>query len=341
MTFSPSFLKQINPSLHSLDKINRIETFLQKAGLDIYSLREIPGDASKRNYFRVITSDKNYILMDSSEDLGSMPEFYKIANFLVNKGLSAPEIFEIDLERGFMLLEDFGVDSLNSYTAENPISEIDLYKSCVEALMHLHHAKTPNNIPIFSDELLNKGVETFLDWYAKKHIKTSEFEAAKAELLQIFTNLYPNLRKLKPVVVLRDYMADNIFYLPKRKGYKAVGIIDFQDAAIGNPAYDLVSLLEDARRDVSDYARTAAYHHYLSIMPEMNIIDFEKSYHILSAQRNLRIIGAFYRLIEFYNKPKYAKYMPRVWGHIIGNLEHPDIAEVKSWFIKYNVQLDA
>ncbi len=331
-------LKQYDDLNHSdLSKQDKIHKFIINAGFEQFRVEAILGDASNREYYRIITLNNSFILMDDSADFDSLQPFINMDNLLLTNGIRAPIIIASDIEKGLLLLEDFGNDSYTKYLIKHPEDEIKLYENATDVLVKLYSLGSDMNLPIQNIQLLNKGIDSFLEWYVKSRIPSVIYREVSDELYRIFNKLYPQLSSLKKVLVLRDYMADNLFWLGDGADVRGVGVIDFQDAVLGSPVYDLVSLLEDARRDVDLRAVQAAKKRYLSMIPEIKEDTFNTSYAILSAQRNLRIIGVFHKLVIAYKKPKYGTYFPRIWGHIESNLDNPLMAELKNWFIKYDL----
>jgi len=320
-----------------LAKQDKIHQFLINAGIEQFRVESIPGDASNREYFRIHTVSNTYILMDDSADFDSLQPFINVDNLLLTHGIRAPIIMASDLENGFLLLEDLGSNSYTKYLMKCPNEEMMLYEQAVDVLVKLHTIGSEINLPAQNSILLSKGINSFLEWYVKPRISAAIYKEVSDELYQIFEKLYPKLSSLKKVFVHRDYMADNLFWLSNGENINSVGVIDFQDAIVGSPVYDLVSLLEDARRDVDFNVVKAVKKRYLTKMPDIDSADFNDCYAILSAQRNLRIIGVFHRLVLVMKKPKYAGFFPRIWGYIGDNLENPLMIELKNWFIKYDL----
>ena len=215
-------------------------------------------------------------------------------------------------------MEDFGDDLFSVVLRENRADESQLYKEAINLLEHL--PKT-GDVPEYSREKLLEEASLLTEWCAT--------DANRDEYLQVWQKLLDKLDSSKKVMVLRDYHADNLIWLPERKDKHKIGLLDFQDAVIGHPAYDLVSLLEDARRDVDkDIAAEVL---------KTKTSDFLRDYFILAAQRNCKIIGIFHRLNKRDGKDGYLKFLPRVWNHLRGDLEYPLLSELKTWMEK-NVQ---
>lgn len=209
------------------------------------------------------------------------------------------------------------------------VSEKDLYSAAIDVLVALHSSTLPSKMPGYNDELLSKECELLTDWYMLG--VGIESDKAKKDYLAIWQDLFKYKKVGDDVVVLRDYHADNLLWLPEREGIQKVGLLDFQDAVIGSPVYDIVSLLEDARRDVDLVNVSAAIDHYLGAVGSIDRESFMAAYSILAAQRNCKIVGIFARLAIRDNKLRYLDYLPRVWRHIEYDLQHPVLKELKLW----------
>lgn len=316
-----------------------IHRFLEDAGKTQYRLERIPNDCSKRVYYRVFTTSTSYILMDSTEDLQSVQPFAKVCVSLLNIGINAPEVYHADLDSGLMLLEDFGQTSLTKALIKNPELEMPHYIECIEILKKLYNTHSNFNISDYTQELLDSELNVFVEWYLKYNVSNSKFIEARDELFNIFHKLYRELVGFNSVPCLRDFMADNIFVTHGNpKGM--LGVIDFQDAVLGSPAYDLVSLLEDARRDVNPDVVSfckAMYRSALGLDEEL----FQKHYTILSLQRNLKIVGIFHRRNLRDGEPRYLDYLPRVWKFIFASMSEDIGLPISKWFEKYAVKTPA
>lgn len=308
-----------------------IRQFLEKSRLGSAERIVLPGDASFRHYERIKNGSESFILMNAPPPREDVRPFVKAAFFLEKNEFSAPHIFATDVENGFLLLEDFG-DALYSSILDgnHPASlEDEIYRRAIETLAALHKI-TPPDFPAYDDAMLLHEARLFTDWYLP-YAEIELGEKAKAEYEDILLTLFASLKKQKPVLVLRDYHADNLIYLPEREGYKKVGLLDFQDAVIGSPAYDLVSLLEDARRDVAPALREKILDYYLSLNPYLDGKIFRICHSILGAQRNLKIIGIFTRLAVRDGKRRYLYFLPRVWKHLENGLQNPAMVALKTW----------
>lgn len=283
----------------------------------------VTGDASNRRYDRLIrdTGD-TAILMDAPPDRGENVEpFVAMARYLAEIGLSAPNIFAQDKTNGFLLIEDLGERRFAELMADTPTRILPLYQGAVDVLVELHRAQLPV-LPPCNGEWLISMTEPFFDWYAPS------MTADEQERFQtLFTPLVQEVADVPPVVILRDYHAENLLWLPDREGVAQVGLLDFQDALLGHPAYDLVSLLQDARRDVDTEVETAMVDYFLA-QTSHEASDFRRAYAVLGLQRNLRILGLFVRLCQRDGKPAYLSMIPRVWRYVMRNLSHPALQDM-------------
>jgi aminoglycoside/choline kinase family phosphotransferase len=294
--------------------------FLKSANLLGYELNPIPADASFRTYDRVKIKDKNLILMNSPPEHYSLTPFIEIAELLRKHNLPAPEIFHIDSDNGFMLLEDFGGTSVKDFVLQSPHMQRDIYKKIIELLvdiqkvgaMHLAHHTT---------EVMLSGLEVFADWYAPFKTGAEMTEVAKEEYLEKWRNILNKLPNEGRVLSLRDFHIENLMH----RG-DSIGLLDFQDATLGSPAYDLVSLLEDARCDVPLELAQEMIDYYLSLSLGLDREEFMQAYSILGAQRNSRILGYFARKAKRDGATKYLEFIPRTLKYLERDLSHPVFA---------------
>lgn len=316
--------------------------FLQQHGWGEAVVFPIQGDASFRSYARLSLEEKYAILMDAPPGKEDIAPFIMVANYLSSHNLAAPEIIASDTINGFMLLEDFGDNSYSKVLAGKAVlkeeyTEVTLYEQAIDALATLHSLPLPNTFPLYDEALLLTEAMLMLEWYFPVLNGEKLPQALEDEYIQIWKQLLPYLNALSSVVVLRDYHADNLMWLPERKGVKKVGLLDFQDAVIGSPAYDMVSLLEDARRDVQAETVSLMINRYLAAVPSINRKNFLAAYAILGAQRNCKIVGIFSRLSARDGNPAYLKLLPRVWQHIMHDIQHPLLQPLKKWFERVGI----
>lgn len=291
-----------------------IAEFLLKNNLHNVERNALVGDASERRYERIVKKDQSCILMIDPNNIKDVQSFVYIDKVLSDNGLHAPVIIGADLNNGLVLLEDFGNTSFTKILEQDTDKELTLYSQATKVLDVL---PTAANLPDYSNKELMREVFLFIEWYVPA--------ADRDSFIDIWNRLFFKLSSEK-ILVLRDYHADNLFWLDNESGVKRVGLLDFQDALIGNRAYDYVSLLQDARRDVSEETVTEL----LKGKEE----SFMRDYYILGAQRNLKIIGIFHRLNKRDGKQNYLQYLPRVWKHLYNDLQYPDLSELKEWLDK-------
>jgi len=295
------------------------------AGADILPLA---GDASFRRYFRVVTGDRSAVLMDAPPPHEDPRPFIAVAEWLASVGLSAPQILARDLERGLLLLGDFGDWRLREFLDEDPDREEELYALATDVLVHLHqHSPMPGLRPHGLDQWLEE-LGLFTEWYCPAvglDVDAAGYDAAWRDVLASVAG-----DGLGPVTVLRDYHAENVMLVDGLEGIGRFGLLDFQDAVAGHPAYDLASVLEDARRDVPEAIEDAMIRRYVAATGHGD--QFERAYWALAAQRNTRILGVFTRLWQRDDKPHYRRFQPRMWGLLERDLAQPSLAPVRAWF---------
>jgi len=300
--------------------------FLAKAGWPNAATSVIAGDASNRRYLRLRCGNDTAVLMDAPREKGEdVGPFMRIARYLADLGLSAPRILASDEVHGFLLLEDLGDDLFGRVIHADPGKEERLYYAATDLLIHLHRHDPPSGLGVYTAELMADLSALAFDWY----LRTAKGPnmAARENFISRFRPLLDRHASRTDVVILRDYHAENLLWLPDRKGNARVGLLDFQDAMCGHGAYDLVSLLQDARRDVPVSVESAMLAHFQdsgTVHPEA----FEAAYHCLGVQRNLRIIGVFARLCLRDGKPHYVDLIPRVWSLLQRDLAHPSMISI-------------
>ena len=302
--------------------------FLASCGWEGAEILPLAGDASFRRYFRVVQGDRTAVLMDAPPPHEDPRPFVAVAEWLASRGLSAPEILARDLDRGLLLLGDFGDWRLREFLDEDPSRERELYELATDVLVHLHeHAPMEGLRPHGLEQWLEE-LKLFTDWYCPAvglSVDVGAYQAAWGEVLGSVAN-----DGLGPVTVLRDYHAENVMLVRERKGVAHFGLLDFQDALAGHPAYDLASVLEDARRDVPPAIERAMIDRYIAATGQSET--FERAYWALAAQRNTRILGVFTRLWKPDNKPHYTQFQPRMWGLLERDLAQPGLEPVREWF---------
>jgi aminoglycoside/choline kinase family phosphotransferase len=304
--------------------------FLARAGWKGADIRPLAGDASFRRYFRVHHDGRQAVLMDAPPPHEDPRPFIDIAGVLRDRDLSAPEILASDLTHGLVLLEDFGDRLVRPVVDQEPGLEHGIYETACDILTELATMPAPDHIPPYDDAVMLREVNLFPEWYAPAtglYVDAASFAAAWRESWA----MVEAEALAKRVLVLRDYHAENLLLLD-RPGLQRLGLLDFQDALAGHAAYDLVSLLQDARRDVDPALEAAMLTRYIDQNAIANADTFRAHYAVLGAQRNTKILGIFTRLWQRDGKPHYLGYQPRVWAYLLRDLAHPALAPVKSWF---------
>jgi hypothetical protein len=266
-----------------------------------------------------------------------LPAYIAGAGALRRLGLSAPEIYAADQDAVLLLIEDFGNDTFTRALAGGA-DERALYALAIDTLVALQRAVAATglpDLPHYDEERLLTEASLLADWYAPAGLGRRLPEPARAEYLAIWRELLPLAAPERTTLVLRDYHVDNLMRLPGRAGVKSCGILDFQDAVIGSPAYDLVSLLEDARRDVPAALREEMTGRYLVAFPEIDRARFRRAAAILAAQRNAKIVGLFVRLWQRDGKPAYLVHLPRVWRLLEADLAEPALTPLRDWLDRH------
>lgn len=342
-----------------LDKIGMAADFEISAGEaavknDRLLCYPVAADASFRKYDRIVDQGKSYILMDSPPCYYSLTPFVQMAEFLLDSGLNAPKIYHADHENGFLLLEDFGDTTIAKYLVHNEntlqykVKLESIYKACIELLVKVQRLPMPDHLASYDNELLLHELELYTDWYVpfvlekSRPSKVTEFDkvvlsAKKAEFLAIWRNILEKRPKLPICLTLRDYHVENIMFNVADKAdisnihYDNFGLLDFQDAVIGSPAYDLVSILEDARYELGRQFALECLDYYCNLRPELNKDELMLDYHILGGQRNSRIVGVFARKALRDNNRSYLKYIPRVLKYLEYDLSDLHLKPLKIW----------
>ena len=345
-----------------LARLRAMAGFLERAAPGRPKLGFLQGDASTRAYARVATPERACILMDAPRQpdgpairdgkpysaIAHLAEdvrpFVAVAGALRAAGLSAPEILAHDLENGFLLIEDLG-DRVYGDEIAAGRDHVEIYRPAVDALLALRETGAPERLdlpggayrlPPYDEDAMTIEVDLLLDWYWPATQGGAAPGAARAAFHELWREQFAFLARQPVGWVLRDYHSPNLIWLPEREGAKRVGMIDFQDALRGPQAYDLVSLLQDARLDVPAAVERALFAHYCAACerndPTFDTTDFSRAYAILGAQRNTKILGIFVRLDRRDGKPDYLAHLPRVTAYLERNLAHPDLAGLRRWY---------
>ncbi len=350
------------------ERADAMRDFLASAGWRDAELNPLPGDASTRRYVRARLNGHKAMVMDQPQGAetpacppGATEEqrramgynaiarlagadvgrFIATAEFLRARGLSAPQIYAADAQTGFALIEDLG-DGLYADVLADGGDEHALYGAAIDALANLHAESAPAMLPsdkplhAYDDVALVAETDLMTEWFMPVALGRSASEAEISEHRALWRAVLAPVLASPSVFVHRDYHAQNLIWLPEREGVARVGMIDFQDAVAGARGYDLISLVEDARRDVDPALAEAMTSRYLDTMRAQGRPLDERAYRaemaVMAAQRNAKIAGIFARLYKRDGKPRYLSYLPRVWGYLNRDLEHPALGPLKAWY---------
>nr|WP_242463567.1 phosphotransferase [Rhodothalassium salexigens] len=322
-------------------RIALLDRFLHGQGWAAAARAPIAGDASFRRYWRLTDgAGGRVIVMDAPPDREDTRPFAALAGHLTDQGLSAPRVLATDHDNGFLLLEDLGDDTFTRVLAAAPGREAALYEAAVDTLVALGRAPAPEALPVPGDgghrlgaydraALLSEAA-LMTDWYLPELGHGPDPASARADLAGLLAPLMPAMVAARPVLVLRDYHVDNLMWLPDRAAPAGVGLLDFQDALLGHPAYDLVSLLQDVRRPIPADLEERLLARYIAASGE-DPAAFRLAYRLLGVQRNLKIAGIFTRLWRRDAKPVYLPLIPRAWALVARNLAGPETAALEAW----------
>ncbi|PPR27335.1 MAG: hypothetical protein CFH34_00275 [Alphaproteobacteria bacterium MarineAlpha9_Bin4] len=304
--------------------------FLDKVNISNKNICTLKSDASNRTYYRDLSKKNNFLIMDSSLEKNSLKNFINISKWLKSKNYSVPEIYFKNLSKGFCVIEDFGD---NKFSNLKPLNMQEKYRLTIRLLVSLSKLKPPKFLKSYSKIIFMKELNLFLNWYL--FYNKTKNKHALLEWQNIWKKLFLNIIRFNyKSLVLRDFHIDNLFWLEKKANIQKVGLIDFQDALIGHPCYDLVSLLQDVRNNISNKDQHSLYNYYISIS-NLEKKSFEEAYFIFGTQRLIKIIGIFYRLKYLNKKENYIKYIPRTWFLLKRNLKFGPLNELSNWFKRY------
>jgi len=346
----------------ALQRMKAIRSLIDLAGFGPAQRRHLQGDASSRTYERLIGAKRQGVLMNAprrpdgppvragkpysavahlAEDVNA---FVAMARGLKARGFSAPTIYAADLNAGLLVIEDLGNDGVLAGMPAAPVPE--RYELAADVLASLHGLDLPetltvspeieHHLPAYDIEALLIEAELLLDWYLPYRNAPAISETARAAFRQLWTAALKDPLAQKPVWVLRDYHSPNLMWLPERDGLARIGLLDFQDAVMGPPAYDLASLAQDARVDVPEELELALVGRYIKARrhgdPAFDVRGFAASYAVMGAQRATKILGIFARLDRRDSKPHYLRHIPRIWTYLQRSLAFTALADLKAWY---------
>jgi tRNA threonylcarbamoyl adenosine modification protein YjeE len=348
-----------------VQRMAALRSFIAECGYGEAERRPIPGDASIRSYQRLVLAGRHLVLMDWPARPDGPPvrdgkpysaiahladnvtAFVAIAKGLRERGLLAPDIYHADLDQGFLIVEDLGDERVvEGNHAPAPIEE--RYEAAVDALIVLHNQALPDVLPVaphleyrippYDLAAFLVEAELLLDWYLPR-LDVMVRDDMRAEFRSLWSELLRPAIDAPPTWVLRDFHSPNLLWRPERQGVARLGILDFQDAVMGPPAYDLASLLQDARVDIGELIELSLLSRYirsrLAVDAAFDGASFIKLYVTLAAQRASKILGIFARLDRRDGKPQYLRHMPRIWGYLQRSLAHPSLASLHAWYLHH------
>jgi aminoglycoside/choline kinase family phosphotransferase len=315
-----------------------IARFLAANGWGEAERGKLAGDASFRCYDRLVKGDERAVLMDAPPPLEDVRPFARLARHLVGLGYSAPKVLAEDPEAGLLLLEDLGDDTYTRMLAAGA-DERMLYQLAVDLLVDLHHRPAaealPTGLPPYDEDRLITEALLLTDWFMPARLGRDTDAACRDAYVAAWRKALAPVLAAAPVLVLRDFHVDNLMWLRDRAGLAACGLLDFQDALAGHAAYDLMSLIEDARRDIAPDRHAILLARYLAGFPGVDEAAFRRDFAVLAAQRHAKVIGIFTRLWRRDAKPDYLVHIPRVWQLFERALKDAALAPVAAWLDIY------
>ncbi|MCR6502979.1 tRNA (adenosine(37)-N6)-threonylcarbamoyltransferase complex ATPase subunit type 1 TsaE [Shinella sp. CPCC 101442] len=353
------------PAMSRIRRSLAIRAFLDDAGYRNATRRHLTGDASVRAYEHVYSGDRRFVLMDAPrhtpgpilaqgkyyQQIAHIAEdvnpFIAVGKHLVSRGLRAPEIYETNIEQGILLIEDLGSDGVLD---GNGVPIAERYRESAACLVRLHGQPLANDLPVTDDivyrvpdfdrDAMQIEVSLLTDWYLPWKRGTPASDEERSAYVAIWDGLIGSLSAAEHNLLLRDFHSPNIIWRPDATGTDRVGIIDFQDAMIGPSAYDVASLVQDARVDMPDGVADGVLGHYLSLRANHAGFDrerFMRDWHVMAAQRNCKLVGIWVRLMQRDGKPAYMRHMPRTLRNLTHALSHPDLAPLREWCEKAGI----
>jgi aminoglycoside/choline kinase family phosphotransferase len=313
-----------------------IRDFLSREGWAGARRAPLAGDASARRYERLGQRGRGAVLMDMPPGSGLSPApFLGVTRWLRSAGFSAPEVLAAEPDAGLVLLEDLGDDTFARLCAADAGREAGLYGAAIDCIAAIQRLAPPAGDegwmpPRYDMGIVLREARLAAEWYLPAATGAAVPAEASDEYVALVEAAVAPLLAVSPVAVLVDFHVENLIWLPERAGVARVGILDHQDLRLGHPAYDVISLLEDARRDTAPALRAAMLARYLAASGA-EPVEFDRAAHVLAAQRNLKILGLFTRLCRRDGKPRYLDHLPRVWDHLMRDLEHPALAPLAAW----------
>ncbi len=320
------------------NRFNQLLLYLENQKISTQNLVAIKSDASFRKYYRL---ENNILIMDAASEKGeSVSKFSEISEILHSFNLSAPKIIDVNKKEGFILLEDFGDKIFSKYM--NKENKKDLYKKAIDVLIDIkiksHQNKSSlSKLAIYDFEELYRESILFIDWFIEQKLRMQISNKKRDEFYQILHQAFLNIKSQNDTLVLRDYHVDNLILKDHKEPLKQVGLIDFQDALLGSSFYDLASLLEDVRMPLNENEKEELLKYYINMTNE-NYEMVLREINFFSLQRNLKILGIFYRLSIRDGKARYLEYLPATFNFIKSNLKSSLFFDMKKWIEELQIK---
>lgn len=313
-----------------MTRLEEQQLFCEKHGWENADLFPLPCDASKRSYTRLVDGERSAMLMDAPPEFENLGAYVRLAAHLQQLGIRTPDVYVYDLTLGFALIEDFGDDTFTRLL-ESGADEKALYARAVDVLITIQKSVDAISVevPPYDENLLLLEVERFTDWFVPAARGAQVTDEEKARYLFAWRKALKSVSTDRSMLVVRDFHVDNLMIVDDQPGVASCGLLDFQDALLGSPAYDLVSLVEDARRDVQAETHSQVLDQYFAAFPGTDRHKFEGDMAILGAQRHAKVLGLFTRLSHQDGKHAYLKHVPRVAGLLASCLQVPALSEVR------------
>ncbi|MEX0297446.1 MAG: aminoglycoside phosphotransferase family protein [Kordiimonas sp.] len=313
-----------------MTRLEQQQKFCDLQGWGCADIFPLPCDASKRSYTRLVDNSRSAMLMDAPPEFENLAAYMRLAGHLSGLGIRTPEIYAYDLEQGFAIIEDFGDDTFTRLL-DRGVSDEALYSQAVDVLIHIQKSPDAASVeaPPYDEKLLLLEVERFVDWFVPA-VRGADVTVEERDIhIEAWKEALQYVANERSMLVVRDFHVDNLMIVDGGEGLAACGLLDFQDALIGSAAYDVVSLVEDARRDVSAEVRALVLDKYFKAFPDLNRNTFNRDMAILGAQRHAKVLGLFARLSRQDDKHGYLKHVPRVARLLDRCLQIPELAKVR------------
>jgi aminoglycoside/choline kinase family phosphotransferase len=316
-----------------MERLELQQEFAEKNGWGDADIFPLPSDASTRSYTRLVRGDESCLLMDAPPETEKLPEYLIVGAHLRGLGLRAPEVYAANEADGFALIEDFG-DRTFTYCLDRGEDEEFLYDKAVDVLLHFQRETAASAgsiaLPSYDMDLMLEEVSRFLLWFVPAVRGEEVSEAERQDFNQAWHEVLVEVAEKHTSFVFRDFHVDNLMLLEGAEGVQSIGVLDFQDALIGSPAYDLMSLIEDARRDISPATRIRILNRYFAAFPGLDQAETLAEVNLLAAQRHTKVAGIFAKLIKERGQTQYLAHLPRVLRLLSSALDAPELTQVRA-----------